>query len=150
MSTYYLDTEFNSFNGELISLALVNKDETKPELYLARGVPDMPAYIHPWVKDNVLPILDVPGATPVWCSVRYFPKAIYEYLKRDGDVVIITDWPDDIKYFMESLITGPGMMIGLKGLELKLKRVDAYPTKLQGAVQHNALWDARALREYFK
>ncbi len=30
--------------------------------------------------------------------------------------------------------------------EFEMHRVDAYPTMLPGAVQHNAYWDAMALR----
>jgi hypothetical protein len=31
-------------------------------------------------------------------------------------------------------------------IKFEMHRVDAYPTTLPGAVQHNAYWDAMALR----
>lgn len=31
-------------------------------------------------------------------------------------------------------------------MTLEVNNVDAYPTELEGAVQHNAWWDAMALR----
>lgn len=64
----------------------------------------------------------------------------------DPGPVVISDWPDDIRYFCELLITGPGQMIALPGVRFEVRRVDAYPTTLEGAVQHNALWDACALQ----
>ena len=45
----------------------------------------------------------------------------------------------------ELLITGPGKMIALPGIRFEVVRIDAYPTTLRDAVQHNALWDACAL-----
>ena len=42
--------------------------------------------------------------------------------------------------------SAPGEMVDIPRLRFDLVRVDAYPSKLAGAIQHNALWDARALR----
>lgn len=58
---------------------------------------------------------------------------------------LFADWPDDIRYFCQALITAPGEMVNIPRLTFHIVRVDAYPTTLEGAVQHNALWDARAL-----
>ena len=66
-----------------------------------------------------------------------------------SDLVIIADWPDDIRYFCQAIITAPGQMVNIPRLTFELARVDAYPSQLAGAVQHNALWDARALRALF-
>lgn len=52
MINYYLDCEFNGFNGELISLALVSKE--RPSFYKVLPLPEV---IDPWVKENVIPIL---------------------------------------------------------------------------------------------
>lgn len=142
---YYIDTEFNAFNGELLTLALVPSNYQRAELYLARSDIDTIS-VHPWVRANVLDIIVAPGAMPVVAKLEEFPLLIRKYLAADPDPVIVADWPDDIKYFMECLITGPGMMISLESLKTELRRVNSYPTKLKGAIQHNALWDARALR----
>jgi hypothetical protein len=55
---YYLDTEFNEFGGELISLALVREDGES--LYLV--YPEPKDGYGEWVKDNVVPIIsDLPS-----------------------------------------------------------------------------------------
>lgn len=140
---YFLDTEFNEFGGELISLALVS--ETGREMYLATKCE------HPgeWVKENVLPIIHCEGAAPYVCDAELFGPLIAWYLHTDADPVIISDWPDDIRYFCQAIITAPGQMVKIPHLRFEMLRVDAYPTSLPGAVQHNALWDARALRHVF-
>lgn len=147
---YYLDTEFNGLGGELISLALVREDgETGYWVFGDFGLPVQ------WVAENVLPI--------IWdCPVGSLPKIwdrggaaldIAHFLKGDPEPVIIADWPDDIKYFCELMIAGSlywdlegGPMFSLPSLTFRAERVDAYPTGLPGAVQHNAWWDAQALR----
>lgn len=141
---YYLDTEFNGFGGELISLALVREDGEM--LYLVNErVHDMP--LDPWVRDNVYPILTDSPAYPIQATLIGFPYYIAVFLRGDDNPVIITDWPDDIKYMCQSVITKPGEMVGIPRLTFQMERVDAYPTKLEGAVQHNAMWDALALKE---
>jgi hypothetical protein len=59
---------------------------------------------------------------------------------------VISDWPDDIKYFCQELITGPGKMVDIPGITFEVVRVDAWPNKIPGALQHNAYWDAIALK----
>jgi hypothetical protein len=147
---YYLDCEFNGMGGELLSLALVPQDGGKHGLYLIRE--DMPEDIEPWVANNVLPILHADRMVGDLRIVSIAPIAQWSdilegALEGDTDVTIITDWPDDIKYFCELIITGPGMMINLRpSIKFEMHRVDAYPTTLPDAVQHNAYWDAMALR----
>jgi hypothetical protein len=137
---YYLDAEFNEFGGELISLALVC--ENGLELYLAT------ACIAPgeWVAQNVIPIIKCEGATPLRIEPDQFGAAVAWFLQQDNDPIIVADWPDDIRYFCQALISGPGEMVAIQKLGFELRRVDAYPSQLPGAVQHNALWDARALQ----
>jgi hypothetical protein len=138
---YFLDTEFNEFGGELISLALTGEDGS--ELYVAQHC-RKPG---PWVAQNVMPILDCPGAEPIWIDQEDFGHAIAAFLVKDKEPpTIVADWPDDIRYFCQALITGPGEMVAIRLAAFHMIRVDAYPTDLPGAVQHNALWDARALR----
>ena len=48
---YFLDTEFNGFGGELISLALV-PEHGHDEYYAVLPLPDE---LHPWVERNVVP-----------------------------------------------------------------------------------------------
>lgn len=147
---YFLDTEFNGFGGELISLALVRED--LESLYI---VYDRPKSVDPWVAENVIPLL--------WSSIcpvyQEKPVVIYDgvgkvtaasiiasFLSGDNNPQIITDWPDDVKYFCDSIITGPGMMASIPRVSFQIIRCDAYPTAVVGAVQHNAWHDAVALR----
>lgn len=140
---YFLDTEFNEFGGELISLALVS--EVGREMYLATKCKNP----GDWVKENVLPIIKCEGAEPYMCEPDLFGRLTAWYLHMDDDPVIVADWPDDIKYLCQALITGPGEMVDIPRIRFELARVDAYPSRLAGAIQHNALWDARALRALF-
>lgn len=138
---YFLDTEFNGFGGDLISLALVSEDGLR-SLYLATECKSP----EPWVAENVLPIIDG-GTDPIMVQPDEFGKVICWFLQHDRRPHVISDWPDDIRYFCQALITGPGQMVPIGAIAFEMVRIDAYPTPLEGAVQHNALWDARALRQ---
>lgn len=134
----FIDTEFNGFNGRLISMALVPENDTVPEFYKELVMNDQ---LHPWVKDNVVPHLFIAPST-----FSEFQAALANYLREVGECTIIADWPDDIRYFCESLITGPGMMVSLKEkitFELDLG------IKYSSLVPHNALFDARAIRDTY-
>lgn len=146
---YFLDTEFDGFGGRLLSLALVREDNES--LYLVYNH-HLDKITEPWVAKNVVPILyDVPS--PISRMVHTVnsneeaARLIQSYFAQDSYVpYIITDWPDDVKYMCEAVITGPGLMIGVPRLQFDIVRVDAYPTEVEGAVQHNAWWDAMALK----
>ncbi len=140
---YFLDTEFNEFGGQLISLALVPDDGQ--ELYISTPC----ANPGPWVLENVIPIVRCAGADPMEIEIDMIGHVIAGYLRSDANPIIIADWPDDISYFCRAIVVGPGKMANIAKLQFELIRVDAYPTQLAGAVQHNALWDARALRALF-
>lgn len=140
---YYLDTEFNSYGGSLISLALAREDGVNFYAILPK-----PLHALDWVKDNVLPVLD---SVPVKQYVhRVFITGLQLALERffagDDAPEVITDWPDDIKYLSDILITGPGKMINIPRISFRMHRIDAYPTTVEGAIQHNAYWDALALK----
>lgn len=137
MKRLYLDTEFNGFGGKLMSMALVPEDPAEPEFYVELVMTDQ---LDPWVKENVVPHLVLMAKTR-----HEFQNALAEYLWRNGDATIIADWPDDIRYFCESLITGPGMCINmLHNIQFELD----FGIEYQSAVPHNALHDARAIRDF--
>lgn len=141
---YYLDTEFNGWQGQILSLALVPMSSLPEDLplYLVRS--DLPSRIDPWVAEHVTPYLyegpyeERPRAE--------WPGRLLQYLRYDANPTITVDWPDDIRYFCEALITGPGKMINIPRLQFDLCRIDSYPTDVEGAIQHNAYWDAVALK----
>lgn len=143
---YYLDTEFDGFGGELISLALVREDDKHLYLVSSETVAE-----EQWVIENVIPILwKVPNIDSYFGDLEFFQEAIEDFLQDDDDITIIADWPDDIKYFCDLLITGPGTMINIPRITFEVHRVDAYPTEVEGAIQHNAYWDAVALKALFQ
>lgn len=143
---YYLDCEFDGFKGALLSLALVCEDGRS--FY---GTLPIRTRCDPWVVENVVPkMYDVPAQeiTQLAYRVPHMGKYLQKFFEGDAYITVLTDWPDDIKYFCEQIITGPGEMIAIPGITFEVMRVDAYPTKMPGAVQHNAWWDAQALRYY--
>jgi hypothetical protein len=134
----FLDTEFNGFGGDLISMALVPEDDSFREFYKELNVRGQ---LHPWVKENVIPHLVLAPSTH-----NEFQQALAQYLWEAGDCIIIADWPDDIKHFCDSLITGPGMMLSLlHNISFELD----FGIEYQSAVPHNALHDARAIRDFY-
>ncbi len=143
---YFLDTEFNGLGGELISLALV-PEHGDDELYLVLPLPDV---LHPWVEQHVVPFLgaipkDFPGGGT---SRESMPHEIARYLAHDPVPEIVADWPDDIAYFCQALITAPGDMADVVGLRFELLRNPGFSVARNSKVPHNALHDARALRDF--
>jgi hypothetical protein len=138
MIKLFLDTEFNGFGGKLISMALVPEDPGLPEFYKELIID---YDLHPWVKENVIPHLFM-----VPTHYNLFQIDLKWYLESLGSVMIVADWPDDIRHFCEALIVGPGMMLGLTDtLRFELNRSIEYVSE----VPHNALYDARAIRNSY-
>lgn len=138
----FLDTEFNGFGGKLISMALVPEYTERTEFYCEIEMKDQ---LDPWVKENVVPHLfqsAYPYSAFQIALAHYLNYSISAY--TNDPITIIADWPDDIRYFCEALITGPGqriMLINPKiNFELNLN------IKYESLVAHNALHDARGIR----
>ena len=139
MKRLFLDTEFNGFGGALMSMALVPEDKKLPEFYLEL---ETKGQLHPWVKENVVP------------HMFMIPKPFAQFqahlslylLSIQDDITIIADWPDDIRYFCEALIVGPGERISVPTkinfeMNLSIDYVSEVP--------HHALYDARGIREFY-
>ena len=142
---YFLDTEYNGWRGALLSLALVPEDGE--ELYLTLDWEDA---LDPWVERNVVPYLDtVPDAL---VSPRLnradAARAISHYLAGDSEPVIVADWPEDIAQINMLLVTGPGTMIEVPPLSFQFVELSGFSTAANSKVPHNALHDARALRDH--
>jgi hypothetical protein len=145
---YFLDTEFNGFGGALLSLALVPEDGGE-ELYLTL---DFTPPLHAWVERHVLPYLDT---VPVSLqgprlSRSDAAKAVAFYLQRDQQAEIIADWPEDIAQFCNLLMPGPGLLVPVPSLTFRLVPLPGFSTAANSAVPHNALHDARALRDHLQ
>jgi len=126
----WIDTEFNDFKGELISMALVAEDGS--EFYESLGC-ENPS---PWVAVNVIPIV---GKEPIHKNI--FQIRLADFLANFDQVHLIADWPEDIQHFCETLITGPGKRLDTPPLTMEIRR-DLDATSL---LPHNALADARAI-----
>ena len=142
---YFLDTEFNGFGGALLSVALVPEDGE--EFYATLAMDDD---VLPWVERNVVPFLDhVPQALQSpRLSQRDASIELSHYLSVDPAPVIVADWPEDIAQFCNLLMTGPGEMVPVPVLTFQLVPLGGYSTAANSAVPHNALHDARALKDH--
>jgi hypothetical protein len=142
---YFLDTEYNGSGGALLSLALV-PDEGE-ELYLTL---DWSGTLDPWVERNVLPYLDTEpdslGSPRM--SRADAARTIAHYLAGDADPLIAADWPEDIAQINMLLVTGPGIMADVPGLRFQFMPLLGFSTAANSKVPHNALHDARALRDH--
>ena len=143
---YFLDTEFNGFGGALLSLALVPVDGE--EFYVTLECTDP---ILPWVERNVMPFLDhVPvGLVSPRLKRAEAAMALSAYLSADPDPELIADWPEDLTQFCSLLMTGPGLMVPIPPLTFRLVLLPGFSTDANSAVPHNALHDARSLRDHF-
>lgn len=142
---FYIDCEFDGHNGPLLSIALVRDGGDSIHIQAKVAAMDL------WVQRNVVPLMDKHEA----------PKTAKVYLNDVGGVirafigncaapVIVADSPVDIARFCQAISTGSDgawSSTAYSTMTFEVHNVDCYPTTLPGAVQHNAWWDAMALRE---
>jgi hypothetical protein len=129
----FIDGEWNSYGGELISLALVPAIGEHFYEVLGCDNPD------PWVAENVMPKL---GKDRI--SMALMQEFLEVYLSQFESIHIVADWPEDIMWFCKVLVTGPGTRINTPPLSLEVLRVDTVSKN-----PHNALADANALRSWW-
>ena len=143
---YFLDTEYNGFGGALLSLALVPEDGGE-EFYMVLA---FDGALDPWVERNVLPYLDtVPEALRSPRMNRHdAAQALAAWLSHDAEPLIVADWPEDLAQLAMLLIVGPGQMMSVPALTLRFEPLQGFSTAANSAVPHNALHDARALRDH--
>lgn len=129
----FLDCEFTNFQGHLISMALVS--ENGDEFYEVVNF----SYIdcHPWVMDNVVPILNKDKI-----PYEEFQEKLAKFLRKFDEIEVIADWPEDFYHFTMALLTGPGNMMSIPKLSMHLERRLDYISSLP----HNALNDAQAIK----
>jgi hypothetical protein len=143
---YFLDTEYNGFGGPLLSLALVPEDGGD-EFYVTLAC-DAP--LDPWVQRHVIPFLDV---VPEQLKSPRLPRraaaeALAHWLAHDSAPEIVADWPEDLAQFAMLLVIAPGQMLSVPPLTLRFEPLGTFSTAANSAVPHNALHDARALRDH--
>jgi hypothetical protein len=142
---YFLDTEYNGWGGALLSLALVPAEGE--ELYLTL---DWQGALDPWVERNVVPYLDSvpePLVSPR-LSRADAARLVAHYLAGDAAPLIVADLPEDIALLSALLVTGPGIMAEVPQLDLRIRPLSGFSTAANSKVPHNALHDARALRDH--
>jgi hypothetical protein len=129
----YIDTEFNEFKGDLISMALVAEDGNEFYEVLPCANPGS------WVAQHVMPILEKPSV-----DMHTFQIKLQQFLFQYNKIQLIADWPEDIKHFCQSLITGPGLCLNYPPITMEMRR-DL--SSADSKVPHNALHDARAIAD---
>jgi hypothetical protein len=143
---YFLDTEYDGFGGKLLSIALVPEDGGE-EFY---AVIEHDGVASEWVERHVIPYLDTvpePLKGPR-LDREEAADALARWLEHDEAPDIIADWPEDLAQFAMLLVTGPGRMVAMPGLTLRFVPLHGFSTAANSVVPHNALHDARALRDH--
>lgn len=136
----YIDTEFNGLGGSLISLALVS--ENGDEWYEVLPLFDRHMPINPWVKEHVMPLLN---KEPV--DLNYFISSLGDFLGKFADIEIIGDWPADFEHLSAVLSHYGARRDFTMPFEYRMTFIKGSPD-IKPEIPHNALSDARALRDW--
>lgn len=140
---YYVDCEFDGHNGPLLSIAAVREDGLSVYVQTHNIARD------PWVVENVAPLMEA-GPFSTMIPEAHVGHELRQLLDGDDDPVIVADSPVDVQRFFQAFMTNDegGYHANFKPvIRAEVYDVESYPTNLEGAVQHNAWWDAMALRE---
>jgi hypothetical protein len=142
---YFLDTEYNGWRGALLSLALV--PDYGEDLYLTL---EWTEPLKTWVERHVVPYLDSVPDNFVAPRMNRADAArtVSHYLAGDPDPLIVADWPEDIALFNALLLTGAGKMVEVPPLTFRFMPLAGFSTAATSKVPHNALHDARSLRDH--
>jgi hypothetical protein len=130
----FLDTEFNSFHGQLISMGIIT--EGNHQFY---EVLELPANVHPWVAEHVVPVLNKAPVRPITFKAR-----LWAFMHQHQNEVIIADWPEDIAHLMWWLCGENGTS---PKIQLTTRLINS--GKFDSDIPHNALADAMALKEWY-
>ena len=154
---YFLDTEYNGWRGALLSLALVPEDGGD-EFYVTV---DWTGSIEPWVEQHVIPYLDMVPESLMSprLSLEDAARELSSWLVREQEaqffthngsrtLEIVADWPEDISQMCSLLIVGPGLTVDVPPLTFRLIQLPGFSPAANSKVPHNALHDARALRDH--
>lgn len=142
---YYVDCEFDGHNGPLLSIALVTDGTYSIHIQTDAQPAD------PWVQENVMPIMDRHSApvSLVNVPINGVGPAIRAFIASDQMPTIVADSPVDIARFCRAIstgFTGEWASTEYPAMRFEVHNVDCWPNALDGGVQHNAWWDAMALR----
>lgn len=132
---FFLDAEFDVPTNTLISLGIVSEDGLR-EFYEVLPYDNIQ---DPWVKENVIPILQ---KKPI--SFVEFQIALEKFVKQFPGMHIVVNHPNDVYYFNFALMQERGKWIMVQPLSFE---VDDDLSGKGSKLLHNALFDARATRE---
>lgn len=143
-ATFYIDCEFDGHNGPLLSIAMVREDGYGLHVEVPEKAKD------PWVIANVLPVMAAHKADVFRVAdPNYVGGCLRSFIGDCKAPTIIADSPVDIGRFCRAISTnaeGGWQSADFSQMTFVVCNVGCYPTALEGAVQHNAWWDAMALR----
>lgn len=131
----FIDCEFNSRDGPLISMGLVSEDG-KHEFY---EVVELKEPVHEWVRDNVYNVIGDNKPLPY----ETFQDKLKTFMGKFANIVIVADYPVDIMHMCRAMETGPGEWFEFQPLTLV---IDDDLSAKGSKIPHNALEDAKALR----
>lgn len=135
----YLDTEFNGFGGDLISIALVTEGDEEFYAAIEHGEPCS------FAQDHIIPVLDAEVVTRDTAALEMVAWLRRLQLDYPGfKLEILADWPEDFIHFLRLLIIGPGRMFNAPDLTMRL--INDAPKGIS-EIPHNAVSDARAMRD---
>ena len=136
---YYIDTEFNGTEGQLLSIALVRQDGA--HFYEVLHAHEL---IVPWVKEHVVPFFEQEPVDRLRAV-----KKLQKFLRKDeGPHVFIADWPEDISHFCRMLLRDHGKRNDPFQFACLLVNMPGFDTAQASRIPHNALEDARALADH--
>ncbi len=138
---FYIDCEWNGWQGELISIALVPENRLEKVFYAVLPLPEVTDL---WVEENVIPVL-LSGGPRIVFSHEQLASELGEYLRPlDLSVHVIADWPEDIAWLCRSIVKkgGIGVLAPHNTLSFEVLNIP-----YESYVPHNALFDAYAMRE---
>lgn len=152
----FLDTEFTGLGQRwphMISIGLVSEDG-QHEFYAELNAKGYIEKCTPWVKENVLPLLNGGDCVMQPDELR---QRLAEWIGALGDVRIVTDAPDlDFAFFRATLdplpanVNSKPIRFGTRELgEQHRETLEIYRGSYFTPVkpEHHALHDARALRQ---
>lgn len=146
MERFYIDCEFDGHGGPLLSFGVA----TEAGRGIHYRINDAPPVNDPWVAENVVPIMGRHSATLNYSGPLYKLGSVLRYfIKPCVQPVIIADSPVDIGRFCQAISTGETggwTSADYPLMRFEVHNVDCWPNDLIGGVQHNAWWDAEALR----
>lgn len=151
MANFFIDTEFNAFGGELISMGIAGP---RNSIYLLNGEFE-PHTAHPWVLKNVVPHLwdfsftKKNFATTLPQFKKHLSRFFYDWAHEE-EITIIADWYTDIEHFCNVIVGDGGSTVTLnksRQINFRVDRhLDQARSPLAGSIEHHAMSDALNLK----